>query len=227
MSFYINVFFSILKVVPITLFMSFISFVFALILAILIVLTEHFKIPVLKNIFDVYVSFFRGTPLIPQLFLLYFGLPTFIPALRHIPAINVCILVLTLNCAAYMKEVVRGALLSVPKTQIEAAAALGLSPIQTMFSISLPLATVVAIPSLFNNLVDLVKGSSVAFTIGIIEMTAVANLRASVTFNYFEAYIVLMLIYWIIILVLEKISYYIERRSKVWNAEINQTTYSS
>ena len=71
------------------------------------------------------------------------------------------------------------------------------------------------------------KGSSVAFTIGIIEMTAVANLRASVTFNYFEAYIVLMLIYWIIILVLEKISYYIERRSKVWNAEINKTTYSS
>lgn len=68
-----------------------------------------------------------------------------------------------------------------------------------------------AIPSLFNNLVDIVKGTSMAFTIGVIEITAAANLRAAVTFNYFEAYMVLMLLYWVIILILERFETVIEK----------------
>lgn len=201
-----------LNALPTTLWLAAISFVLALILAIVIAMIDYFKIPVLRQIFAVYVSFFRGTPLIPQLFLLYFGIPTFVPGLRDVSAFNVCIVGLTLNAAAYMKEVVRGALLSVPDGQKEAALAHGMTSMQAMVHIILPQAARVAVPSLFNNLVDIVKGTSMAFTIGVIEITAAANLRASVTFNYFEAYMVLMLMYWAIILILERIEALIEKR---------------
>lgn len=206
---------TIVKALPVTLQLTFISFALALVLAVIAALIDYFKIPVLRQIFGVYVSFFRGTPLIPQLFLLYFGIPTFVPSLRSISAMTVCVVGLTLNTAAYMKEVVRGSLLSVPVGQKEAALAHGMSSMQAMFRIILPQAARVAIPSLFNNLVDVVKGTSMAFTIGVVEITAAANLRASVTFNYFESYMVLMLVYWVIILILERIEAVIEKRFDV------------
>lgn len=217
MEFNIEVFKAIMKVVPLTLGMTIISFILALIIAVLIAVVDYYKIPVLNQILELYVSFFRGTPLIPQLFLLYFGIPTFIPALRNVPAIYICIVGLTLNAVAYMKEVVRGSILSVPKGQREAAYAHGMSSMQTMFKIILPQAAMVAIPSLFNNLVDILKGTSVAFTIGVMEMTAVANLRAAVTFNYFEAYIILMIVYWLIVFFMERVQKIIETRNMVWN----------
>lgn len=217
MEFNIEVFKAIMKVVPLTLGMTIISFILALIIAVLIAVVDYYKIPVLNQILEIYVSFFRGTPLIPQLFLLYFGIPTFIPALRNVPAVYICIVGLTLNAAAYMKEVVRGSILSVPKGQREAAYAHGMSSMQTMFKIILPQAAMVAIPSLFNNLVDILKGTSVAFTIGVMEMTAVANLRAAVTFNYFEAYIILMIVYWLIVFFMERVQKIIEKRNMVWN----------
>lgn len=192
---------AIMRALPITLELTAVSFVLSLLLAVFIAVIDYFKVPVLRQFFALYVSFFRGTPLLPQLFLLYFGIPTFIKPLRSIPAIVICTIGLTLNAAAYMKEVVRGALLSVPEGQREAALAHGMSETR----IVLPQAARVAIPSLFNNLVDIVKGSSMAFTIGVVEITAAANLRASVTFNYFEAYMILMLVYWLIILLLERL----------------------
>lgn len=210
--FFLNTLKAMIQVLPVTLSLTALSFAASLILAIVIAVIDYFRIPVLRQMCAVYVSFFRGTPLIPQLFLLYFGIPTFIPALRTIPAFTVCVIGLTLNSAAYMKEVVRGALLSVSDGQKEAALAHGMTSVQTMFRIVLPQATRVAVPSLFNNLVDIVKGTSMAFTIGVVEITATASLRASVTFNYFEAYMVLMLLYWVIILLLERIEAVLEKR---------------
>ena len=90
-----------------------------------------------------------------------------------------------------------------------------MTPMQTMMRIVLPQAARVAIPALFNNLVDIVKGTSMAFTIGVVEITAAADLRASVTFNYFEAYMVLMLLYWVIILILERLEAVVEKRLSV------------
>ena len=115
-----------------------------------------------------------------------------------------------------MREVVRGAILSVPRGQIEAAYAHGMNEVQTMTRIVLPQALISAEPSLFNNLVDIIKGTSLAFSIGVIEMTATARLRASVTFNYLESYIALMIAYWILIVVLERIQAYIEKKISVF-----------
>ena len=215
LEFSLNTLGAMVKVLPVTLSLTALSFAVSLVLAIVIAVIDYFRVPVLKQVCGVYVSFFRGTPLIPQLFLLYFGIPTFVAALRDVPAFTVCVAGLTLNSAAYMKEVVRGALLSVPEGQKEAALAHGMTPVQTMFRIVLPQAARVAVPSLFNNLVDIVKGTSMAFTIGVIEITATASLRASVTFNYFEAYMVLMLLYWIIILILERLEAAVEKRLAV------------
>ena len=215
LEFSLNTLGAMVKVLPVTLSLTALSFAASLVLAIVIAVIDYFRVPVLKQVCGVYVSFFRGTPLIPQLFLLYFGIPTLVAALRDVPAFTVCVAGLTLNSAAYMKEVVRGALLSVPEGQKEAALAHGMTPVQTMFRIVLPQAARVAVPSLFNNLVDIVKGTSMAFTIGVIEITATASLRASVTFNYFEAYMVLMLLYWIIILILERLEAAVEKRLAV------------
>lgn len=206
---------SIFYALPVTLSLTVIAFILSLILAIFAAIIDYLKIPVLKQIFAVYVSFFRGTPLIPQLFLLYFGIPTFIPALRNVPAYIVCIMGLTLNSAAYMKEIVRASILSVPVGQWEAAFAHGMTSIQTMMRIVLPQAARIATPPLFNSLIDIVKGTSAAFTIGVIEITAVANLRAAVTFNYFETYMLLMLVYWIIILILERLEILIEKKLSI------------
>ncbi len=214
-NFSISVIKAIIEALPITLSLTLLSFIAALILAIIIAMIDYFRVPVLRPICNLYVSFFRGTPLIPQLFLLYFGIPSFIPSLREIPAFTICVIGLTLNAAAYMKEVIRGSLLSVPIGQKEAAIAHGMTPIQSMFRIILPQAARVALPSLFNNLVDIVKGTSVAFTIGVIEITATANLRASVTFNYFESYMILMLVYWIIILILERLESLLEKKLSI------------
>ena len=85
-----------------------------------------------------------------------------------------------------------------------------------MTRIVLPQALISAEPSLFNNLVDIIKGTSLAFSIGVIEMTATARLRASVTFNYLESYIALMIAYWILIVVLERIQAYIEKKISVF-----------
>lgn len=212
LSFSIQVFKDMMGVLPVTISLTIFSFIAALVIAIIIAIVDYFKIPVIKQIFDVYVSFFRGTPLLPQLFLLYFGIPTFIKPLRSVPAYITCIIGLTLNAAAYMKEVIRGSILSVPEGQKEAALAHGMTSMQTMTRIILPQAARVAIPSLFNNLVDIVKGTSMAFAIGVIEITATANLRASVTFNYFEAYMILMIMYWIIIVGLEQVEKKLESK---------------
>ena len=210
-----STFYRISTAIPATLELTVISFILALTLAVAIAVVDYFKVPVLNKICAVYVSFFRGTPLIPQLFLLYFGIPSVVPSLRNITPFAVCIIGLTLNSAAYMKEVVRGALLSVPEGQKEAALAHGMTSRQAMFRIVLPQATRVAVPSLFNNLVDTVKGTSMAFTVGVIEMTAAAKLKAAVTYDYFTAYVVLMIMYWAIILVLERVESVVEKKLSV------------
>ena len=210
--FSVEVCIAMLKVLPVTFLMVGAAFIASMIIAVLICLVDYFSVPVLKDILNVYVSFFRATPLIPQLFLLYFGIPSFVPSLRGIPALTMATIGLSLNSAAYMRESLRGALLSVPIGQIEAGLAHGMKEMDCFRIIILPQALRVALPSIFNNLVDIVKGTSVAFTIGVIELTAVADMRASVTFNYFEAYIILMIMYWIIVSALERFSIILEKK---------------
>ena len=202
--FILTVFQEMLPVLPQTLWICFLSFLLSVAIALFVTIVDYFKIPVLQPICNFYVSFFRGTPLVAQLFLFYFGLPSICKAFMAITKMQAVILGLAFNAGAYMRESFRGAILSVDKGQLEAAYSIGMSDMKVMWRIILPQSVVVAIPSLVNNLVDILKGSSLAFTVGVIDITAAAKLRASANFKYFHAYIALMFLYWIIVLVLER-----------------------
>lgn len=207
----ITVFQEMLPVLPRTLWICLLSFVLSVAVALFVTIVDYFQVPVLRQVCNFYVSFFRGTPLVAQLFLFYFGLPSICEAFLAITKMQAVVLGLGFNAGAYMRESFRGAILSVDKGQLEAAYSIGMSDMKVMWRIILPQSVVVAIPSLVNNLVDIIKGSSLAFTVGVIDITAAAKLRASANFKYFHAYIALMFLYWIIVLVLERGQAVLER----------------
>lgn len=188
------------KYIDITLSMAFISGAIALIIAIIIAIIKTYNTKVLSQIADVYISFFRGTPLLVQLFLLYYGLPQIFPSFSSMDAYAASVLGLSLHFSAYMAEAIRGAISSIEKGQFEAANSLGMSQTQTFVYIILPQAIRVAIPSLMNNFIDLVKSTSLAFTLGVPEIMAKAQLEASSSFKYFESFLAVAIVYWVIVI---------------------------
>lgn len=204
-----------IPVIPETLYITLVPFVLSVIVALGITIVLYFDIPVLRRICKIYVSFFRGTPFIGQLFLIYFGIPRLIPALMDMGSVEAFIATMTLNTSAYVSEILRGALVGVPNGQIEASKSIGLSEFYMMKNIVIPQAIPIAIPSLVNTLIDTIKGSSLAFTIGVMDITAVAKVQAGVTYQYFEAYIALVILYWVIVLMLEYAQRRYERRLKI------------
>ena len=128
-----------------------------------------------------FVAILRGTPLLVQILFVYLGLPSLIPSLT-LSAFASALLALTLNVGAYNGEVIRGALAAIPIGQTEAALALGLRASQTLILVKGPQALRLAMPGLVNNLIALAKDSSLAYTIGVVELTNVGNRIASSSF---------------------------------------------
>jgi len=149
-----------------------------------------------------YSSFFRGTPLIVQLFLIYYGLGQ-IPFIRQSPFLwwvisdgtRCAILSLALNTAAYTSEILRGGMMSVPVGLVEAAKATGMSRLTRFRRIEFPLAIRQALPAYSNELILVVKGTSLASTITVLEITGYAKRLMSQTFAIFEVFAIAGLIY--------------------------------
>ncbi|MCT4595264.1 MAG: amino acid ABC transporter permease [Anaeromicrobium sp.] len=188
-----------LKYLHVTLFMSVLSLVFGLMIGIMIALIIQTKIKILYPITRIYVSFFRGTPLIAQLFFLYFGLVQIFPSLKGMDAFTAAVIGLSLNASAYMSETIRGAISSVDKGQMEGALSIGMTYLQAMRRIILPQAARVAIPALSNNFIDIIKGSSLAFTLGVVEIMATAQMEGAAAYRFFEAFTDVIIIYWALI----------------------------
>ena len=110
---------------------------------------------------------FRGTPLLVQLFLLYYGLPQLFPIFVGMDAFTAAIVGLTLHFAAYMAESIRASIIGIHKSQMEAALSIGMSRYQAMQRIILPQAARIATPSLMNYFIDMIKSTSLAFTLGV------------------------------------------------------------
>ncbi len=165
-----------------------------------------------------YISIFRGTPLIAQLFMIYYGLPQFGIELDPIPA---AMIGLSLNTAAYAAETLRAAIASIDKGQWEAAASIGMTPWQTMRRAILPQAARVALPPLSNSFISLVKDTSLAATIQVPELFRQAQLITSRTLEVFTMYLAASLIYWVMATVLSSLQNYFEnqlnRRSVIRN----------
>lgn len=189
----------ILGYVPLTLFMAVAGMVFALILASLLAVERVAKVPVLDWFVIVFISFFRGTPLLVQLFLFYFGLPQVLSFLSDINGVTAAIMGLTLHFSAYMAESIRAAIMGVDRSQWEAAQSIGMTQGQMMRRIILPQAARIAAPTLVNYFIDMIKGTSLAFTLGVTEMMGAAQKEAAGSFLYFEAYLVVAMIYWVIV----------------------------
>jgi putative amino-acid transport system permease protein len=185
--------------VPLTLLMALVAMAFAMVLASIMAVERVFRVPVLDLFVRLFISFFRGTPLLVQLFLFYYGLPQVISFLADINGVTATIIGLTLHFSAYMAESIRAAILGVDRSQWEASQAAGMTQVQMMGQIILPQATRVAAPTLVNYLIDMIKSTSLAFTLGVTELMGAAQKEAAGSFLYFEAFLVVAAIYWILV----------------------------
>jgi cystine transport system permease protein len=176
-----------------------VSFVAGLGVALVVALMRLSSIPPLVAVARFYVSVIRGTPLLVQLFIIYYGLPSMGATIDPFP--SACI-AFTLNVGGYASEVIRAAILSVPKGQSEAAATVGMGYPTAMRRIVLPQATRVAVPPLSNTLISLVKDTSLASTIQVTELLRKAQELAAPTYEFFTLYSVAAVYYWVICLAL-------------------------
>ena len=197
---------------PLTLQLAGTGMVLALILACLFAVVRVLRIPVLNQLTIEFISFFRGTPLLVQLFLFYYGLPQLVSALTVIDGITATIMGLTMHFSAYMAESIRAAIVGVDRSQTEAALSIGMTNGQMMRRIVLPQATRVALPTLMNYFIDMIKATSLAFTLGVTELMGATQKEAAGSFLYFEAFIVAAVIYWIVVEMLSKLQHYLEIR---------------
>lgn len=156
-----------------------------------------------------YVSFFRGTPLLVQLFLIYYGLPQLGIQLEPLPA---ALIGFSLNMAAYTSEILRAAIASIDRGQWEAAASIGMGRAQTLYRAILPQAARTALPPLGNSFISLVKDTALAATIQVPELFRQAQLITARTFEIFTMYLAAALIYWVLASVLAHFQARLEAR---------------
>lgn len=173
---------------------------------------------ILRQIAYAYVYFFRGTPLLAQVFLIYYGLGTFRPFLETVnlwgffrEAWYCAVLAFTLNTAAYQAEILRGAIISVPKGQWEGSHALGLSKFVTFWKIILPQALIVALRPYGNEIILMIKGSAIVAIITVYDLMGETRRAYSRTFD-FQTYLWAAIIYLSIVEILRNIIEWIERK---------------
>jgi len=193
------------KTIPLTA----ISFVLGLVIALVVALARLSSIGPLSAVARVYVSLIRGTPLLVQLFLVFYALPQVGVVIDPFPA---AVLAFSLNVGGYAAEVIRAAILSIPKGQWEASETIGMGYSTTLQRVILPQAARVAVPPLSNTLISLVKDTSLASTILVTELLRVAQLAAAPTFDFFALYGVAAVYYWVICLILSSLQNRLETR---------------
>lgn len=203
---------AIVPYIPVTLGITVFSMISGLILAIFLALATNYKIFLLSALGQAYISFFRGTPLLVQIFVLYYGLPQVFPSFTSMDSITAALIGLSLNTAAYQAESIRGALNSVEQGQMEACLSSGMGRISSLYHVVIPQAARVAVPSIANNFIGLLKETSLVFTIGVTEMLASAKIYSSTTFHFMEGYLAVAIVYWMISLLFGRLQSFIEKK---------------
>ena len=179
---------TILSALPVTLELTLIATLIGYLLGLGLALIKLKRVPVLRQLAAVYISVIRGTPILVQLYVTYYGIPLILKwhnmnygtnyNINAIPAILFAVVALGLNQSAFDAEVIRASIKSVDKGQIEAAKSMGMSGFQILGRVTLPQAIVVALPSLGNSLISLIKGTSLAFTVAVVDLTAQGRILA-------------------------------------------------
>ena len=198
----------------VTVLLTAVAGVAGVLIGVLAALGKTSKWPPLRWLAGVYIWVIRGTPLLVQVLFVYFALPVMIPALQLSDFNSACV-ALSLNVGAYNAEAIRAGLLAVPKGQVEAARSLGLSPWFTFIDVSFPQAFKISLPPLVNNIVALLKDSSLAYAIGVVELTNVGNRIQAATFQPLPVLLTSATIYLLLTTVMTQISNAVERRFDV------------
>ena len=200
--------------IPLTL----LSFAIGMVIAIIVAVTRVMKVKVLSELFRFYVWVFRGTPMLVQLFIIFYGLPNVGVRLDAFPS---AIIAFSLNVGAYASETIRGSILSIPKSQTEGAVACGLSLGQAMYHIVLPQAIKNCVPALFNTFISLVKDTSLAANITITEMFMATQRIVAVTYEPLALYIEVAVVYLIFSTALTYLQRYVESKLNVHAVKAN------
>ena len=191
---------------------------FGVLLAAFIVLAELKKIPVINPFFKVYVSFMRGTPMLVQLMIIYYGIPALIdPVLgtninRGFSAVTFAYITFILNQGAFLSAIFYGAITSIPYGQTEAGFSVGLTELQTFRRILLPQMVRIAIPPFGADLGGLFQNSSLVFLIGVTDIMGRAKSIGAATKHVLEAYVFVVIIYIIISLTIRLLFYYLNTK---------------
>ncbi|NCB96170.1 MAG: amino acid ABC transporter permease [Negativicutes bacterium] len=199
-------FWAVIPYLKVTLYITFMSIVFGTLLGLFSCVMQMNKVPVLGQLSYLYVLICRSIPNMVLLYLVYYGLPIVFLAVEdstgfhipfeRVPAMLIAIVGLTLHTGAYLSEIFRAALQSVPKGQMEAAQAIGMTWFQAFRRIVLPQATVFVLPLFTNQFLNTMKSTSIVFVITVIELFGAAKLYTEENSQYFEAYIVVACMFW-------------------------------
>lgn len=189
--------------------LTIIAFSLATVIAVVVALIQFANVKILKQICRFYIWIIRGTPLLVQLYVIFFGLPNLGILIDPFPC---AVLVFAINEGAYCAETMRAALESVPNGQIEAGYCVGMNYLQIMWRIVLPQALRTAFPPLMNSLIGMVKDTSLAANITVVEMFMTTQRIVARTYEPLALYIEVALIYLIFCTVLTRLQHVIERR---------------
>ena len=189
--------------------LTILSFIFGMILAILTALARLSKVGFLRGVARFYVSAIRGTPLLVQLFIIFYGLPSLNIEIDPFPS---AVLGFSLNVGAYASEIVRAAILSIPKGQWEAGYSIGMTNNQALKRIILPQAARVSIPPLSNTFISLIKDTSLASLILVTELFRKAQEITATNYEFLLLYSEAAVLYWVMCFVLSLIQGRIEAR---------------
>ncbi|MBO2536664.1 amino acid ABC transporter permease [Rummeliibacillus suwonensis] len=185
------------------------SILFGTIIGIIVALPKLFHVPIARQIVTVYISFIRGTPILIQLFLVYYGLPAFLSIwdidITRMYALYFVIITYSLSHGAIFAEIFRSAIQAIDVGQTEAAYSVGMKPIQSFFRIVFPQAIRIAFPNMANSVIGSLKDTSLAFTIGVMDMMGRGETLIASTAHALEVYISLSIVYYVIVLLFEKV----------------------
>jgi polar amino acid transport system permease protein len=199
-----------LKGTVVTLELSILSVLFGSIIGFLAGLSRLSKNKILKFFVACYSDFFRGTPMIVQLFLVYFALPSILHI--NIEPFAACVISCSLNSGAYISEIVRGGIMGIDSGQTEAGKSLGLGRYQILWYIILPQAVKRILPAMGNEFIGLLKGTSIVSVIGMRELTREGQLIIARTYASFEIWMMVAVYYLVLVLVLSRLVNFLERR---------------
>ncbi|SFJ77085.1 amino acid ABC transporter permease [Thermoflavimicrobium dichotomicum] len=187
-----------------------------LLVGFLAALPRIYNIPVLRTLSAIYVSFIRGTPILIQLFLVYYGLPELLKTIQidvtHMSSLVFVIITYGFSIGALFSEIIRAAVSAVDRGQTEAAYAIGMTPIAAFVRIVLPQALTIAFPNFANLVISYLKDTSLAFYIGVMDMTGRGQTLGTATNHFLEVYISLAIIYYAVCILLEKCFSLLETR---------------